>query len=105
MNWLIAICQVILLSYLQVLFFVGNVTLLTYTHNCFCSSVKFGYAGVAVCVYGIACVTGLFIIYVYFVGCILFLGSGVFYISGFYPPYYNICYCFYLIFAFGANTF
>ena len=33
----------------------------------------------------------------------LAFGCVVLYVSGFYPPYYNINYCFYLIFAFGAN--
>jgi hypothetical protein len=85
--------------------FVGNVTLLTYTHSCFCSSVKLGYAGVAVCGYGLGYATGLLITYVYIVGWMFVLGCVVTYVSGFYPPYYSIYYCFYLIFAFGANIF
>ena len=83
--------------------FVGNITLLTYTHNFFCSSVYVCYAGVAVCVYGLGFVTGLLITYVYIVGWMLFIGWIVFYVNGLDPPYYSINYCFYLIFAFGAN--
>jgi len=86
------------------LLFVGNITLLTYTHNFFCSSVYVCYTGVAVCGYGLGYVTGLLITYVYIVGCILFFGWVVFYVSGLDPPYYSINYCFYLIFAFGANN-
>jgi hypothetical protein len=64
-----------------------------------------GYAGVAVCGYGIGYATGLIIVCVYTVGWMFVLSCVVTYVSGFYPPYCNIYYCFYLIFAFGANIF
>jgi hypothetical protein len=58
-----------------------------------------------VCGYGLGYAIGLLIIYVYLVGWMFVLGCVVTFVSGFYPPYYNIYYCFYLIFAFGANMF
>jgi hypothetical protein len=79
--------------------------LLTYIHSCFYSSVKLGYTGVAVCGCVLGYAIGLLIIYVYLVGWMFVLGCVVAFVSGFYPPYYNIYYYFYLIFAFGANMF
>jgi hypothetical protein len=83
MNWLIAICQVIFSSYRQVLFFVGNVVLLTYIQSYFSSSEYLGLACVVGFRYVLCYVVVWVMCYVCIVGVIVLLFVVLFYTSGF----------------------